>query len=61
MVMLIRCAILKFPMMQNEVLGARGSFGSYEKWGPTEASKCNFRVPKCSLEAQNGHAGTQIH
>ena len=47
--------------MQNEVLGARGFFGSYGKSGPTEASKCNFRVQKCSLEAQNGHAGTQIH
>ena len=61
MVMLIRCAILKFPMMKNEVLGARCCFGSYTKWGPTKASKCNFKVPKCSLEVQNGHASTQIH
>ena len=45
MVMLIAYAICKFAKMQNDILGAR----------------CSFGVLKCSLEAQNGHTGAQLH
>lgn len=59
-VMLSGCVIWTMPMMQKGILVARYGFESSVERGGVEAPRCSFGVLKCSSEAQNGHAGTQV-
>ena len=60
MVMLRGYFILTIPMIKKGILGPICGFGSSTEQGGLEAPRCNFGVLKCSSEAQNGHAGTQL-